>query len=105
MSRGDYGQVSRSASDEVGDLFAFARPAWQADAACSGMDPALFYPERGESIDDAVAVCDGCPVQVQCREYGMTEHYGIWGSLAEQGRRRVRASRRLDEAATRKAAA
>lgn len=34
-------------------LVPFHRPAWQQDAACLGAGPGIFYPERGQSIDEA----------------------------------------------------
>ena len=37
----------------------------------------------------AKAVCQVCPVRVECTEYAMTirEPYGIWGGLTETERR------------------
>jgi WhiB family redox-sensing transcriptional regulator len=67
------------------------RPDWVADAACRGMDPALFFPERGESAKVPKAVCAGCPVQAECRDYGAGEREGVWGGLTAHDRRRLAA--------------
>lgn len=70
---------------------------WMDDACCRGIDPDLFYPERGESTAEAKAVCQGCPVRGQCLEYALTspvEKHGVWGGLSEYERRRLRRQRR-----------
>jgi len=33
---------------------------WQARANCMGVDPDLFFPERGASTREAKEVCRGC---------------------------------------------
>jgi WhiB family redox-sensing transcriptional regulator len=63
------------------------RPDWVKDAACRGMGPELFFPERGEDASTARAVCAGCPVAAECAEYGATERFGIWGGVTPYGRR------------------
>ncbi len=67
-----------------------ARPAWHADAACRGVDQAVFYPERGESLDEARALCAVCPVQGACLDQGLREKHGVWGGASERERRRMR---------------
>ncbi|MDQ3104389.1 MAG: WhiB family transcriptional regulator [Actinomycetota bacterium] len=69
---------------------------WMAEAACAGMPVRLFFPERGEPAKDAIAVCSGCPVREECREYSFLVgvRHGVWGGLGERARRRVRAPRR-----------
>jgi WhiB family redox-sensing transcriptional regulator len=59
-------------------------------AACAGVDPELFFPDRGDSGERAVAICHSCPHLAECREYGMDEEYGIWGGLTERNRARVK---------------
>jgi len=70
---------------------------WQERANCLGVDPDLFFPERGASTREAKAVCRGCEVQADCLEYALTngEKFGIWGGLSERERRRVRRERAL----------
>lgn len=69
---------------------------WALDAACRGMDPELWFAERGDSTREAKEVCRTCPVRLECREYAMTngEKWGVWGGLSERERRRMRSTRR-----------
>ena len=71
---------------------------WQEEANCLGVDPDLFFPERGASTREAKAVCRGCEVRYECLEYALAhgEKFGIWGGLSERERRRVRRQRALD---------
>lgn len=70
---------------------------WQERANCLGVDPDLFFPERGASTREAKAVCGGCEVRPECLEYALThaEKFGIWGGLSERERRRLRRQRAL----------
>lgn len=73
---------------------------WMADAACRTLTPQQvdrwFFPNRGESVRPAKAICADCPVRQQCLDYAMDrpERYGIWGGLSERERRQLRAQRR-----------
>ncbi len=70
---------------------------WQRLANCLGVDPDLFFPERGASTREAKEVCRGCVVREECLEYAITngEKFGIWGGLSERERRRIRRARAL----------
>lgn len=70
---------------------------WQDQANCLGVDPELFFPERGASTREAKEVCKGCAVREACLEYALTtgEKFGIWGGLSERERRRIRRQRSL----------
>jgi len=74
---------------------------WQMEANCLGVDPDLFFPERGASTKEAKAVCRGCMVREDCLEYALAngEKFGIWGGLSERERRRIRRQRALARAA------
>jgi WhiB family transcriptional regulator, redox-sensing transcriptional regulator len=74
---------------------------WQKHANCLGVDPDLFFPERGASTSEAKAVCRGCVVREACLEYalGNGERFGIWGGMSERERRRIRRQRALTRAA------
>lgn len=74
------------------------RDAWMQLAACRGVDPALFFPERGASTREAKAACAVCPVQAECLDYAMDNglKFGIWAGLSERERRRIRRQRNLD---------
>ncbi len=71
------------------------RPAWYDEAACRGVDPALFHPARGDSTREAKAVCERCPISEQCLEYALAnvEKFGIWGGKSERERRIIRRER------------
>lgn len=74
---------------------------WQDLANCLGVDPDLFFPERGASTKEAKEVCRGCVVREQCLEFALAngEKFGIWGGLSERERRRIRRQRALARAA------
>ncbi|MDH4168598.1 MAG: WhiB family transcriptional regulator [Acidimicrobiia bacterium] len=76
-------------------------PVWQDYANCLGVDPDLFFPERGASTREAKEVCRGCVVQEDCLEYALRngEKFGIWGGMSERERRRIRRQRALARAA------
>ena len=70
---------------------------WQTDAACTEVDPEIFFPERGGSSKAARSVCSQCSVRMQCLEYALNnkEQFGIWGGTSERERRRLRKERAL----------
>lgn len=67
-------------------------PSWFDRAACEGLDPDLFFAERGESLDAAREICATCPVQAECLDYALRHRiiHGVWGGLSERQRRRLR---------------
>ena len=73
------------------------REDWRDDAACvQHAGEVDFFPERGESVRAAKAVCAQCPVQSECLEYAMQWNHlsGVWGGLSERERRHLRRRRR-----------
>ena len=68
---------------------------WVDQAACAGVDPDLFFPDRGASLADARRVCAGCPVRAECLEYALEagEKFGVWGGTSEKERRAMRRQR------------
>lgn len=64
---------------------------WQQRSACAkpGVDPEIFYPDRGGSSSEARAICSRCPVRAECLEYALEERepFGIWGGTSERERR------------------
>ena len=74
---------------------------WQTRANCMGVDPDLFFPERGASTREAKEVCRGCVVREDCLEYALAngEKFGIWGGLSERERRRLRRQRAMQRRA------
>lgn len=77
---------------------ATARPAWHAQAACAGADPALFFPERQDPTEPARALCRSCPVADDCLAEALrfTERDcpGIWGGTSARERRQLRQNAR-----------
>lgn len=77
---------------------------WGDKANCKGVDPDLFFPERGASTRESKEVCRGCTVREECLEFALVsgEKFGIWGGLSERERRRIRRqrsqARKLEEA-------
>lgn len=72
--------------------FEFDAMEWKKDAACKGMDIAIFFPKRGEPNSQAIKVCNSCSVTEQCLAYAMDnfEKYGVWGGRSERQRRGYR---------------
>jgi len=68
---------------------------WQIRANCLGLDPELFYPERGLPTREAKEVCRGCVVQQDCLDFAIAngERFGVWGGMSERERRSVRIDR------------
>lgn len=81
--------------DIVTTLYGRQERSWQIQANCMGVDPDLFFPERGSSTREAKEVCRGCVVRVDCLEFAIAngEKFGIWGGMSERERRRVRRAR------------
>ena len=78
---------------------------WQDSANCLGVDPDLFFPERGASTREAKEVCRGCVVREDCLEYALQngEKFGLGGGMSERERRRIRRQRALARAAAARA--
>ena len=79
---------------------------WEGDLSMDmvslmGVDPDLFFPERGASTREAKEVCRGCVVREDCLEYALAngEKFGIWGGLSERERRRLRRQRAMQRRA------
>jgi WhiB family transcriptional regulator, redox-sensing transcriptional regulator len=74
---------------------------WSPYANCLGVDPDLFFPDRGETTREAKEVCQGCVVREDCLEYALShnERFGIWGGMSERERRSLRRQRALARAA------
>ena len=68
-------------------------PEWIERAACRDMDPAIFYPVRGQDLGPARAACARCTVVAEClaeadaTEDRTSDHvFGFRGGMAP-GRR------------------
>ena len=69
---------------------------WRTHAACSGLEPEVFYPVSEEQAEEAKAICRECPVREPCLDYalGNRERDGVWGGATERERRRMIRQRR-----------
>ena len=83
--------------DAIQALVGEGTKGWHVRANCLGVDPDLFFPERGASTKEAKSVCGGCEVKSECLEYALRhgEKFGIWGGMSERERRRIRRQRAL----------
>jgi WhiB family redox-sensing transcriptional regulator len=73
------------------------RTDWRDHAACSHLDPDLFFPvsTSGASlpqIETARRVCERCPVLTACLRWALDagQVSGIWGGTTEEDRRAMR---------------
>lgn len=73
---------------------------WKDYANCLGVNPDLFFPERGESAQPAKAICAGCTVREECLEANFHEKKGVWGGLDQRQRQSLRAARARARAAS-----
>lgn len=83
--------------EDLREVLALDRLAWQDQANCKGANADLFFPERGASTRTAKAICRECQVRPECLEFAITtgEKFGIWGGMSERERRRVRRERQI----------
>jgi transcription factor WhiB len=74
-----------TAARRARDRIPFAGAAVLPGAACPGADPALFFPDPGDTETEAraVAICAGCPARAACYERARLnrERWGIWGGV------------------------
>lgn len=65
---------------------------WQAEAACAGRDPDLFFADaRGDAslVAAAKELCGSCPVAAACLTHAVAYgEVGIWGGTTTRERRR-----------------
>lgn len=85
-------------NDEPLDLRALIpRRPWTFDAACLEHDPAIFFPARGERLDEAKAVCRSCLVRDECLEEALAtsscDDVGIWAGTSVAERKELRRRR------------
>ena len=70
---------------------------WRHRAACLEEDPELFFPigNTGPAlvqIEEAKAVCAGCPVRETCLTWALEsgQDSGVWGGMSEDERRALK---------------
>ena len=64
---------------------------WQAQGACRGGDPELFFPPTDEEAAVAKSYCASCSVRLTCLAFAIerNERFGVWGGLTEKERGRL----------------
>ena len=61
------------------------------DAACTGLDPEIFYAESGSAIVRAKAFCQQCDVRDRCLQWALKrEEFGVWGGTTARERASIR---------------
>jgi hypothetical protein len=82
--------VGADAPTALADLL--VRPGWMLDALCREHAEVNFYPDRGESIAPARAVCARCLVRTECLSDAIDhgEDDGVWGGSSGIQRKRAR---------------
>ena len=72
------------------EQLADADTGWMAEANCRGVDPAVFFVERGEPVYEAKALCRGCVVRDACLAYAEANNirHGVFGGMTPTERRR-----------------
>lgn len=66
---------------------------WMDEGACRGVNPGLFFPERGEALnEEALRVCSRCAVKAECLDWAIDnrERWGVWGGTTAPVRRLLR---------------
>jgi transcription factor WhiB len=94
------GAAIRGVSLSVPRLSASAAWSLPPGVACRSADPALFFPDPGESDREAKAICAACPVRAECLTVAVAngERYGVWGGVnLEAGARNTTLLRALDQ--------
>ena len=75
-------------------------------AACSEVDPELFFPQEIEignrvvskytNLSRARKICSDCPLAMECLEYALRNHeIGIWGGTTEAQRDTIKRNNRI----------
>ena len=70
----------------------WAYPEWSDRALCAQSDPEEFFPDNGQSVAKAKAVCRACPVETACLAYAL-EHdlrFGVWGACTPRERQAIK---------------
>lgn len=89
-----------TATDDAAEAFTrwmrSTRPDWMSSAACRGHVVATFYPARGESTEQARAICSTCPVIDDCLTWSLDQpdDIGVAAGMSGRQRRQLRAARK-----------
>lgn len=77
---------------------------WQQRGSCRAVDSEVFFPpmhfehkpEREAREAKAKAICDGCPVRIECLTWALEvrEPHGVWGGASEGDRKQMLVGKR-----------
>ena len=74
---------------------------WINEANCRSMDPEIFFPKRGQSLDPAADVaCNGCAAfhSGECLEYAIANYeHGRWAKTSPRDRAAMRRQRKTKQ--------
>lgn len=72
---------------------------WQQRGLCRAVDSEVFFPpmhfehkpEREAREAKAKAICNGCPVRIECLTWALEvrEPHGVWGGASEGDRKQM----------------
>lgn len=67
--------------------------ATDASALCAQVDPALWFPEKGQGNTAAKKICHDCDIEAACLTIALAdpELEGIWGGTTHRERQTMRA--------------
>ncbi len=62
---------------------------WAVFSACKDQDPNTFFPTTAEGERNAIRICQGCSVAMECLEFAIETRarFGIWGGQTEKQRK------------------
>ena len=62
---------------------------WAAFAVCRDRDPDVFFPVTEDGEPEAITICRGCPVRLDCLDFALEAkvRFGVWGGMTEKQRR------------------
>ncbi len=63
--------------------------AWRTRGVCQTVDPETFFPVPMAPVDDAVDLCERCPVAGACLAWALSvgDCHGVWGGTTARERR------------------
>lgn len=72
-------------TQSLGDTF-------RQDGLCAETDPEAFFPEKGQPVGTAKAICFRCDVQEECLNWALKhdERFGVWGGASERDREKIK---------------
>lgn len=65
----------------------FVSDSWRPWSNCRGIDPELFFADKGRISNSALEPCRSCSVRDSCLEFAINspwEPFGVWGGLQAQ---------------------